>query len=426
MDCIKDRWAVSRLLRDRNLLDFTPPYQREGGVWSLDKKQLFVDSLFNRYDIPKIYLHRVNQEIAGFQYAVVDGKQRISTIYSFVVDDFSLGSDFKYDGPTTENPPGPGQRYSDLLPAAQEIFREIQLDVVIIETNDDDEDEIEELFSRLNNGEKLTAAESRNAFGGKINELVRQLTGHPFFTNKLGFRDRRYHYREVACKLLLLEHHSNSVAAPGLWYRDLKKRHLDNFVKDYREMSDAEASRLLANTEGWLDKMSNIFEDQDIELSKQSYPQLQYLFLKTTLTLYGGRDLRTRLRSFLREFLAERQDNLQRPDDERDPELIEYGRLMQQGTNDAGSMRSRVEILTRRFLKRNPEVLLKDPRRAFSLEERWVLWHRSGKKCEQCGIALASIEDLDGDHIIWHVEGGPTSLANARALCVPCNRGTSL
>jgi hypothetical protein len=423
MRAVRDPWAVSKFLRDRNLLNLNPPYQREAGVWSLEKQQLFIDSLLNGYDIPKIYLHQVDRDVAGFDFAVVDGKQRISTVYSFLGDGFGLGDDFSFAGPNCSEPPRPRDTYSQFSREAQELLREVMLDIAVIQT--DDEEEIEELFSRLNNGEKLKAAESRNAMGGIITDLIRELIQEPFFVHKLGFNNSRYSYHEVACKLLLLEHHMMSVRAPSQWYMDLKKKHLDSFVKDHRDMSQADAERLLTRVRQTLNDIGGVFEDRDFELSKQSYPQIQYLFVKTILKLYGARDLKMRIRRFLREFTAERRENLSRPEETRDSELIEYGRLMQQGTNDAGSMKSRVDILTHRFLRVNPDVLLKDPRRSFTQEERWALWHRCEKKCEGegCGKELASIDELDGDHIVWHADGGPTTLANARALCVACNRG---
>ena len=41
----------------RSAIQEKPPYQRESSVWSLEKQQLFIDSLLNGYDVPKIYLH---------------------------------------------------------------------------------------------------------------------------------------------------------------------------------------------------------------------------------------------------------------------------------------------------------------------------------------------------------------------------------
>lgn len=38
-----------------------PPEQREGKIWSLEQKQNLIDSIYNDYDIPKIYFRKDNK-----------------------------------------------------------------------------------------------------------------------------------------------------------------------------------------------------------------------------------------------------------------------------------------------------------------------------------------------------------------------------
>lgn len=421
MDTTRISFAVSKLFREQRLINLEPPYQREAGVWSKEKKQLFIDSIINGYDVPKVYMHKLDQDKTGFAFAVVDGKQRISTLLEFLDGNFEFAEDFKYVGYECDVPPKPGDTFADLNDQTRDIFKEKSLDVVVIET--DDEDDIEELFSRLNNGEKLNAAESRNAIGGAMAALIRQLALVPFFREKIRFPNKRYSHYEVACKLLFIEYTHQKTGVAG--FVDLKKKYLDTFVRDNKEMPPGAAEKLLARVTTQLNGLSPIFEARDIELEKQSYPQLMYLFGKQILARYGAQDLTGRLKTFLAVFRLSRLANLKLDEEARDPELVSFGLYMQQGTNDAGSMEKRVEILTKRFLQANRDVQLKDPKRAFTLEERWVLWQHSDKKCEECGKDLPTLEDLDGDHIVLHHHGGPTSLDNARALCVPCNRSNT-
>jgi len=42
--------------RDRDKIDLDPSYQRRGDLWPLWNKQLLINSILNRYDIPKIYV----------------------------------------------------------------------------------------------------------------------------------------------------------------------------------------------------------------------------------------------------------------------------------------------------------------------------------------------------------------------------------
>jgi len=418
MRTTREPFTLAKFSRERRLINLDPTYQREGGVWSKEKQQLFIDSVVNGYDVPKIYMHKVEPDQDGFEYAVVDGKQRISTLLDFLDGNLDFAADFSYSGLDCPSPPKAGENFKDLPDQTRELIKENSLDVVLIHTKE--EEDIEELFSRLNNGEKLNAAESRNAIGGRMASLVRDLAQERFFLEKLKFPNKRFAHYEVTCKLLYLEH--SLIRSGGLAYVDLKKKYLDEFVSGFRNISEPDALRLADAVRTRLRAIEPIFDRNDIELSKQSYPQVMYLFGRLVLEKYGAVDIKERIKEFLLAFRRERNANLTRDEDKRDAELSEYGRLMQQGTNDAGSMKARIDILTKRFLRDNPDVSLKDSRRAFTAEERWVLWQRAEKRCESCRTVLDSIDDMDGDHIVWHVVGGPTSLSNARALCINCNR----
>src|SRR6476660_3272772 len=85
---------------DRDKYDLNPSYQRQSGVWSLKKRRLLIDSIFNQYDIPKIYLHEFEEpkkmEGVNKYYSVIDGKQRLETIWEFIDNGFSLSKDFEF------------------------------------------------------------------------------------------------------------------------------------------------------------------------------------------------------------------------------------------------------------------------------------------------------------------------------------------
>lgn len=417
MYCVKDKWAVSKVARERGALELEPLYQREGGVWSLEKKQLFIDSILNNFDVPKIYVHDMGVDDTGKQFGVIDGKQRITTILDFIDGRFPLGDDFQFLDERSTVDILPKMYFKDFDDESKNVFREKQLDFVLVQTSDIED--IEELFSRLNNGEKLNAAEQRNAFGGKMAVAVREMAQNPFFQNKLAFANRRYSYQEIAAKILYIED-TEARLGKGNGFVDLKKRHLDKFVKDNKGISDADLKKLNASVLSNLNWMKPIFIDNDRLLGKQSFPQLMYLFCKAINRDYAVVDLQSKLKEFLNFFTDERFENSKRDENEMDSELTEYGRLTQQGTNDADSMRKRVAILKRRFLKMYPDVPLKDSKRLFDEDERYVIWLRAGRKCEVCKNMIP-FDDMQADHVLMHSQGGQTNLENARCLCVSCN-----
>src|SRR5918999_6479996 len=95
MRCVTARdFTVGKALAWRSSIEENAPYQREGAVWSTEQQQLFIDSLLNGYDVPKIYLHDLRGQHPTKVYAVVDGKQRLNTIWRFLGDSFPLAPDF--------------------------------------------------------------------------------------------------------------------------------------------------------------------------------------------------------------------------------------------------------------------------------------------------------------------------------------------
>ena len=106
-------WALYRL---KDKLDMNPDYQRESDIWDLDKKQLLVDTILNRFDVSNIYLHKfptpVTRGPASYEYAVVDGKQRLTTVWDFIEGAFALADDFDYLGDPAVTPKD--MKYTDL------------------------------------------------------------------------------------------------------------------------------------------------------------------------------------------------------------------------------------------------------------------------------------------------------------------------
>lgn len=347
MRCVQAHdFTVAKANAWRSSVDDDPPYQRESSVWSLDKQQLFIDSLLNGYDVPKIYLHDLRGKHPSKVYAVVDGKQRLSTIWRFLADEFAVADDFRIEPANMpELPPGAaapvaGQRFSELDPAWQEVLRTTYLAVVLIQ-NATVED-IEDLFSRLNNGEPLNAAEKRNAMGGAVTVMVREVAQHPFFTDRLAFSNARYQHFDVAARLLAIEAAQRD--APDL-VPDLKSRALDAFVKANRRLDASQRGRLRNRVEPWLNFLSEVFGSADPLLGTPSHPPLYYLFCKRVAGDAATPQLALRIRDFLAAFQELRRSQLELPDGQQDARMIEFTHLMQHGTNDQRSLERRLAIL---------------------------------------------------------------------------------
>jgi hypothetical protein len=346
----------------RSAIQEKPPYQRESSVWSLEKQQLFIDSLLNGYDVPKIYLHDLRGIEEQKVYAVVDGKQRLTTIWRFLKNEFPLAPDFRIEAnnypelPPDAVTPGPGMYFNEIDPVWQEVLKTTFLAVVLIQNAR--EEDIEDLFSRLNNGEPLNAAEKRNAMGGEMAVLIREIGVQPFFTERLKFANSRYHHFDLAAKLLYIE----DLRLAGDWaIPDLKSRTIDEFVRANRKVEPERRDALKVAVEANLAVMEQIFDRQDPLLGTLPNPPVFYLFVSEMVRTYQDERLPGRIATFLRTFNRDRIAALEQPEEDQDADLHEFSILLQQGTNEQSNLERRVAILRRAFEEANPDLTPKAP-----------------------------------------------------------------
>jgi hypothetical protein len=135
-------------------LNLDPPYQRRS-VWSPRDRRFFLDTIFRGYACPAIFLHKRLEDGGGSVYEVVDGKQRLQTILTFVDNKIALAADF---GDVALN----GKKWRDLPSEKQRRFWDYVLPVEFIKTVEGTV--VNEVFERLNrNSRKLDRQELRHA-----------------------------------------------------------------------------------------------------------------------------------------------------------------------------------------------------------------------------------------------------------------------
>jgi hypothetical protein len=343
--CVTARdFTVGKALAWRSSIEENAAYQREGAVWSIEQQQLFIDSLLNGFDVPKIYLHDLRGQVPRKVYAIVDGKQRLTTIWRFLRDELALAADYRTipenvpaeagDAPV----PVAGQRFSDLDPAWQRVLRQTYLAVVLIQNATPAD--IEDLFARLNNGEALNAAEKRNAIGGSMAALARELARHPFFTDRLPFGNQRHQHFDLATKMLALEAEARS-GTPDV--PDLHADRLDRFVRDGRTLAHDDRERLKEWALVPLSLLARTFRVDDPLLTRPASGPLFYLLVKRARKERPDVSP-TALRESIGRFEDARHAALATPRD-ADPSYLEFTALAEGDTNSAQNLRRRLEIL---------------------------------------------------------------------------------
>ena len=190
-------WTIRMLVDFRHRINVDAEYQR-APVWSKAQKALLIDSILRDFDIPKIIL-RKQPEGSQFLFDVIDGKQRLTAIWEFFSDAFTIPKSAE-DYPRLGNLGG--KHWTDLSVQAKDKLQFSNITVSRIAEVEDDE--IRELFLRLQRGEPLNAAEKRNAMKGPVRDFVTdRLAKHPFW-ELTRIRAARFGRDEHAAILLLL------------------------------------------------------------------------------------------------------------------------------------------------------------------------------------------------------------------------------
>ncbi len=327
---------------ERDEIIVNPEYQRKGGVWTTEKKQLLIDSILNKYDIPKIYFHqfdRKERKESGKSFAIIDGKQRLETIWGFINGDFCLSNDIEFqDNPDIKLG---GLSYDDLgkeYPKIKIRFDSFVLPIVGVMT--DDIDLIEDMFFRLNEAVPLNSAEKRNAFGGNMVKAIREIANHSFFVDKVKFKNTRYQHLEVAARFLLVE--ISKIEVNKLI--DTKKVYLDAMAKNYKTENKKIVKDVSQKVNSVLDEMVTLFADNDNLLRAQGSMVMYYLLFK-----WATSENKNIKRSKLIKFEKTIKDNrklAEKSYEEADYDYLEYDRLSQHGTNDVSNIKERLRIIT--------------------------------------------------------------------------------
>jgi Protein of unknown function DUF262 len=165
----------------RELIDISPAYQRRLR-WPTKKKSLLIESLLLNIPVPPIFLFERDYN----EYEVIDGRQRLDAISSFLSNDYSL-TGLEY-WPELNR-----KRFLDLPSVLQRglLRRSLPAVVLLAETKgtgDDGLDVRRVLFDRLNTGGiKLNPQELRNAlYPGEFNSLLIRLARSPLFATAWG------------------------------------------------------------------------------------------------------------------------------------------------------------------------------------------------------------------------------------------------
>lgn len=342
--------SVWRLYRTRETIQTNPEYQRSSDIWTEEKKQLLIDTILNGFDVPKLYFHKFSTLAVSankqYEYAIIDGKQRLEAIWEFIDGRFALSADFEclWDASLL----AAGLTYSELgknFPDLRNALDSYGLTVVCIETSD--LEIIEDMFSRLNEAVPLSAAEKRNAKGGPIPSAIKLLSSLPFFQEKVPFGNSRYRHYDLAVKFLMCTERGKVV--------ETKKSTLDRYVINWASNSSREYDLPFVDlTRLILEDMANVFIDRDRLLRQVGAVTLYFHLFRLARIQNWTLEIQ---RHLLEVFEIERLRNRTMIEigENGNPELIEFDRYAQ-SSNDSYAVRIRLRTILRMVFNRDVTV----------------------------------------------------------------------
>jgi 5-methylcytosine-specific restriction endonuclease McrA len=415
-------------MQEKDRLNLEPGFQRKS-VWNKRDRQHLIESILDNYPVPSIFLYK-REENGLPVYDVLDGKQRLETIFMFTraagyrrrhFDERLRESVVSYRFEDDEQPYL--YRWADLQWWALG-GRLLNYSIQTVEVSGDLADIID-LFVRINStGKALTSSEKRNArffkgpFLKEANRLARRYRSY-LINQRIVSESQidRMKDVELVSELLI------SIAAGGPVH---SKKAVDKAVG---------AEAIHGKT---LQKTCRDFR-RVMDTIRKMFPQLRSTRFRNTSEFYSlalvvheliqqGMVLNDKRRN--REAMAILQSFSDGVDEVRELQrrakaagsdrqlYTSYLLSVQRGTDAIGQRNRRADIL-RGLLAGLFER--KDAQRIFSPEQRRLLWSSdSAKNCSLCGSEL-TWGNFHVDHWKPHSRGGKTSLRNAKLLCISCN-----
>ena len=204
MKMTSQKRAIDKIYKRRDRYEI-PEWQRQE-VWGQSKKQNLIDTILRGWKLPKFYFLKISDHPATYE--VVDGQQRLATIFEFFDGEFALAGDSaKKFG---------GSLYGDLPEDVIDAFDDYEIEFDEISGASDED--VKLFFQRLQAGLQLTSGEKLNSIHSKLRDFVHKQSTHPLL-KRVAASDRRHGHFDIVAKVAAIEIDGLDV---GLRYDDLR------------------------------------------------------------------------------------------------------------------------------------------------------------------------------------------------------------
>lgn len=401
-------------LYNNKQLNLNPGFQRNS-VWTIKDRVKLIESIIRNYPVPAIFLYR-REENGKIIYDVIDGKQRLETIFLFM--GVLRGNRFSVRTQLDENFDSIEFDWRYLKRKNRQSLLE-GYHIYTIEV-DGDLSDIIDLFVRINStGKALTSAEKQHAkyynspFLKTAANIAEKYKEYFVKTGILSVGQiSRMKHVELLCEIML------SIGSDDVIN---KKAALDKIMG--KGLTAIQINKQKIKVIKVLNRINTMFP----KLKEIRFRQLSdYYVLAILISKYEdeGFILTDKKRNKLAwDLLTEFSNGVDRARikqkkvegvDEVDSIYREYLLTVTAATDEISQRRKRMTIIDN--LIRNI-FAIKDKQRGFTKEQRRIIWNSTDERtCEECGEVL-TWDDFTIDHIDPHSKGGRSEIENASLMC---------
>lgn len=195
-------WNIKQISRmvERRTIRFDYPVQRAGGQWSDIQKSYLIHTMIAGFPLPPVYFVSFKEEITivmksgveknkkeNVRY-VIDGKQRLTTLVDFLNNQYPLDAETPTVNVEGEEYELSGLFFDDLEEEVQDMFTSRTVLTYTLDGEVVSDDEIDDLFFRMNNGTALSRQQiAKSKMGVVWAKKLNKIVSSDFILNNCSF-----------------------------------------------------------------------------------------------------------------------------------------------------------------------------------------------------------------------------------------------
>lgn len=286
---------ISTMVTNKTIV-FDNAIQR-GLVWTNDKKSLLIDSMIQGYPIPPFFAKKKETGV----YDMLDGKQRMNAVADYISGKFELCNleeiTYKDYSGSEKIIDINGKKFADLPEEFQDEIMHYSFLIYYFDEGITDE-EVNELFYRLNNGKPLSSIELTRV-RAKSFSIISEIGKHKIFADALTESAlSKYTNEDIVMKSYAILHDSEP---------SLDNKHIRNIVEntDFTEADQKQMEEIFDR----IYEVHNLIKDKKIQ--KKIYTRTHLLSILPTVwgSLENGLSVE-QYKEFMEHFFAMTDDGV--------------------------------------------------------------------------------------------------------------------